>query len=452
MSVVTVDLSSANPKQLAFFAADKPYIAYGGARGGGKSWAVRAKAIMDCLQLAGIRILIVRRTLDELRENHILPIRDIMGKAVRYSEREKKMTFPNGSVIIFGYCDAERDCDRYKGQEYDEVFLDEATTLTEYQYQTFKGCIRGVNSFPKHLYVTCNPDGVGMAWVKRLWIDRDFREGEDPEDFEFIQALVTDNKALMEADPGYIKQLDALPFALREAWRYGKWDSYAGQMFAEWDRNVHVCQPEPIPEHWRRYAVMDYGMDMLAAFVIAVDEQGGCTVLRELYEGRDLGDGHEGLPIWAAAERVKEMIGEDRIYTFLAPPDMWNGRQETGKSVADIFAEYGIYLTKTSNERIAGWLAVHELLRVREDEQGLRRSKLRIFANCVNLIRTLPLLRYDEHRPGDAAGEPHEITHAPDALRYFADYWISAAESPQERPKKKLIDVLNQRNKRRHRR
>ena len=54
-----------------------------------------------------------------------------------------------------------------------------------------------------------------------------------------------------------------------------------------------------------------------------------------------------------------------------------------------------------------------------EDETGSMTANLVIFENCTNLIRTLPALTYDKTNPNDVAVTPHEITHAPDALRYF---------------------------------
>ena len=141
------------------------------------------------------------------------------------------------------------------------------------------------------------------------------------------------------------------------------------------------------------------------------------------------------------------------IDSYLAPPDLWNRRQETGKSVADIFAEHGIFLTKTSNDRVAGWLAVKEWLRVYGDEQGIPCANLRIFPRCSNLIRCLPQLQYDEKHPSDVATEPHELTHGPDAIRGFCVYWTSrSAGEPQAPPHKKLIDILNAKDRRRRRR
>lgn len=448
MRQVTIDLRTASEKQKQFFRSAVTYTGYGGSRGGGKSWAVRAKAAWNAFRYPGIRQLIVRRTLPELEENHIRQMRELCEGAAVYKEQKKQLIFPNRSVIRFGYCDTENDVLQYQGQEYDCIFLDEATQLTEFQFQTFKGCMRGVNEFPKQMYVTCNPGGVGHAWVKRLFIDREYRSGERPEDYTFIQAGVQDNKILQEKDPDYIHRLEALPYELREMWLYGKWDIMAGAFFHEWSREVHVTEPFLVPEHWRWYVSMDYGMDMLAAYLICVDTVGNAWVTAEVYEGRDLGEGHNGLIISEAAERILDMVGDTPVYEYLAPPDLFNARQETGRSVADIFNEHGIYLTKTSNDRVAGWSAMREMLKVDEGENGTLTAKLKIWRGCTNLIRCIPLLQYDEHRPNDAANNPHEITHGPDALRGFCVHWVMNANEPPEPKKEKLIKQLKK--KRRH--
>ena len=258
------DIGKPNPRQIEFFKARARFIAYGGARGGGKSWAVRKKAAGLALSYNGISILILRRTFPELRENHILPMMaDLMGIA-RYRDMDKSFTFPNGSRIVFGYCDSEADVLQYQGQEYDVIFMDEATQFTEFQFTTLTACLRGANDFPKRFYLTCNPGGVGHAWVKRLFIDRRYKKAEHPEDYVFIAANVYDNHALMAHDPDYVRMLENLPEEQRRAWLLGQWDIFEGQYFAEFDRNVHVCRPYGIPAHWRRYVTLDYGMDMLA--------------------------------------------------------------------------------------------------------------------------------------------------------------------------------------------
>ena len=155
---------------------------------------------------------------------------------------------------------------------------------------------------------------------------------------------------------------------------------------------------------------MDYGLDMLACYWVAMDPQGRAYVYRELYE--------PGLVISDAAEKIAELSEEPVDGTF-APPDLWNRRQDTGQSVADIFGERGIWLTKASNDRVHGWLALHEWLKPGVDETGATAAGLRIFESCRNLISCLPALCYDPKNPNDCANEPHEITHGPDAIRYF---------------------------------
>ena len=247
----TVNLGNASERQKLFLKASTKHVAFGGARGGGKSWAVRVKAILLCLKHAGIKVMIIRKTYPELQENHIIPICQVLNcyapdkkdRIASYNDSKKHITFPNGSRILFRYCDNEKDAERFQGTEVDVLFIDEATHQSEEKMKKLTACVRGVNKFPKRIYYTCNPGGEGHGWVKRLFIDKTYRENERPEDYQFIQSLVTDNKALMEADPEYIKQLEALPPKLREAWLYGNWDIFSGQFFEEFRTtpDIELC-------------------------------------------------------------------------------------------------------------------------------------------------------------------------------------------------------------------
>ncbi|MBQ4047310.1 MAG: phage terminase large subunit [Clostridia bacterium] len=412
-------MEAPNKRQQRFFAADARYVAYGGARGGGKSWAVRRKAALLALRYPGARILLVRRTLPELKENHVRPLMAELGGIAQYRENDHSFSFPNGSLIKLGFCASESDVLQYQGQEYDFLFIDEATQLTEYQFMWIASCCRGVNEIPKRIYLTCNPGGVGHAWVKRLFIDCDYRPGERAEDYVFIPAKAGDNAALREKDPGYLAWLDSLPDGQREAWRDGDWDAFLGQYFSEFRRDIHVVEPFVIPKGWRRYVSMDYGLDMCAVLWIAVAPNGRNYVYKEIHR--------KDLTISDAAAEILRVNNGEEIYEFLAPPDLWSRQRETGRTTAEIFSEAGLFLTKTSNNRTAGWLAVKEELKLRTWEDGRKAPRLQIFANCRHLIKNLPLLRHDERDPTDCATEPHEITHAPDALRGFCIYRTSAA-------------------------
>ena len=410
-----VVLGRPQPKQREFMMAHSKYVAFGGARGGGKSWAVREKAKRLALKWGGIKILIVRKTYSELRDNHILPLRmDLPSDVAVYKESDKAFIFCNGSRISCSYFGNDNDALNFQGKEFDVIFLEEATQFNEVVFTVMKACLRGVNDFPKRIYLTCNPDGIGFHWVKRLFVSREYTEKENPEDYQFIQSLVDDNQILLEKDPGYVAQLDSLDDDRRRRWRYGSWDVVDGQYFTEFRQDLHVCEPFPIPEEWRRYIAIDYGLDMLAAYWIAVDNNRRCYVYKEFCS--------PDLPSRSAADAINgHTLKDEKIYAVLAPPDLWNRSQETGKSKALLFDEAGLSLTKSNNDREAGWLAIKELLAVR-DEEG---SRLKIFSNCEKLIKHLPELQRDPKRPSDTMNEPHEITHSPDALRYFAIYWVS---------------------------
>ena len=188
---ISIQLGTPQPKQREFFLARTRYVAYGGGRGGGKSWAVREKAKRLAIKWAGIKILIIRRALIDLKTNHIDPMRaEIPESLAKYNREDNMLRFINGSTIQFSYFKTENDGEKYRGQEYDVIFLEEATQFLESVFTVLKGCLRGVNNFPKRIYLTCNPDGIGFSWVKRLFVTRDFYEDEDPNDYMFIQALL----------------------------------------------------------------------------------------------------------------------------------------------------------------------------------------------------------------------------------------------------------------------
>ena len=179
-------INEPNEKQKLFLADRHKHIAFGGARGGGKSWAVRTKAVLLALRYSGIKMLIVRRSYPELINNHINILKRETSHSAVYNDRDKILKFINGSTINFMYCDNDGDLDRLQGTEYDVIFIDEATQLTEFQMKSITACVRGVNAFPKRVYYTCNPGGRGHGYIKRIFIDRRFNDGENPDDYSFI--------------------------------------------------------------------------------------------------------------------------------------------------------------------------------------------------------------------------------------------------------------------------
>ena len=442
-----------NPKQALFLGDDThKYIAYGGARGGGKSWAVRVKAVLLCLRYPGIKVMIIRKTYPELQENHIYPLCELLRvyhedpeqRLAQYHDQKKHLVFPNGSRILFRYCDDERDALRFQGTEVDVLFVDEATQQSEEQMDKLRACVRGVNDFPKRIYFTCNPGGEGHGWVKRLFLDRRYRDGENPEDYRFIPALVTDNAALMASDPDYIRQLRSLPTKLRDAWLYGRWDLFEGQFFEDFRitpdlelaqkygftetteelqhqrRFTHVIEPFDLNtgerRGWTVFRSYDFGYGRpFSCAWWAVDYDGVLYRILELYGCT--GTPNEGLR-WTPERQFQEIARIEREHPWLkgrqiggvADPSIWDGSR--GESVAETAARWGVYFVPGDNQRIPGWMQCH--YRLQFDEQGYPR--LYVFDNCVAFIRTIPLLQYSKTASEDLNTDQED--HAADEWRY----------------------------------
>ena len=417
-----ITLGEPTPKQREFLTANTARVAFGGSRGGGKSWAVRTKAKILGMHYHGIKMLLLRSTYPELRENHIKPLVAETAEYARYRDSDKTLTFITGSTLKFGYCDTETDVLQYQGQEYDVIFFDEATHFTEYMYDCIKACNRGVNEFPKRIYFTCNPGGKGHGWVKRLFIDRDYKPGERAEDYTFIRSSVYDNKPLLEKDPDYLANLEALSEDLRKAWLDGDWDVFAGQYFTEWRRDRHVAEPIEIPASWNRVVALDYGLDCMAVLWAAFDENGDGVVYKELCKS--------GLAVEDAAKAIREVsTADEMMLPVYAPPDLWSRQKDTGKSIFELFYDNGIHFIRADNNRQAGWMNMKSWLRADENDH----VRLRIARNCPELIRCIPLLQYAPHNSMDCDTEPHDITHAPDALRYLLQSRPMAAKVEKER-------------------
>ena len=409
-------------KQKEFIDATENEVLFGGAAGGGKSRGQLADMLLYALKYPRSRQLCLRRTFPDLERSLILQhLSFYPAEKYRYNSTSHRGVFFNGSVIEFGYCDSEQDVYRYQGAEYDVIRFDELTHFTQQMYIYLLSRLRGANSYPKQVKSTTNPGGIGHSWVKKRFIDPappnhviNTANGTR----RFLPSLLQDNPFLEKLDPMYKQRLENLAEKDKRALLYGDWNLQDGQYFTEWDERIHVLPPFEIPAWWRRYVTLDYGLDMFACYFIAVDGFGRAYVYKEIYTGQDNAEngGKSVLPTEAARLILAE--GE-HPETCIAPPDLWNRQKDTGKSIADKFAEAGVYLQRASNRRVQGWLDLKEWLKPGTGENGEPTAGLRVFATCRNLIRTLPALGHCPKNPNDVATTPHELTHAADAIRYF---------------------------------
>lgn len=435
---------SITKKQNLFINSPAFETLFGGAAGGGKSYGQLTDALLYALKYSKSKQILFRSTFADLEKSLIRVSLEFYPKTIAtYNSSKHTWKFKNGSIIDFGYIQYENDVYQYQSAEYDVIRFDELTHFTEYMYTYMISRCRGANPYPKRIKSSTNPGGVGHTWVKERFIDIGEPNTMHKIQLEtgeyvtriFIPSLVQDNKFMLSYDPDYVKRLDNLPEKERKALKYGDWDIYDGMFFPEFKRRLHVIEPFEIPEHWNRYIALDYGLDMFAVLFVAVDEKGKGYIYNEIYKSN--------LIVSEAAQTLKSYMRGKKFKAIYAPPDLWNRNRDTGKSTAEVFRDNEVFLDKAGNNRISGWLAVKEWLKIRKNRNEQTGeieeiSDLKIFNNCLNLIRCLPQLQHDDKNPNDVATEPHEITHITDALRYFCVSRIA--------PSKEIIKYENRFN------
>ena len=232
--------------QTDFLAAGETDVLYGGAAGGGKSYAM----LVDPLRFAhrgAHRALILRRSMPELREL-IDKSRELYPKAFpgcKYREVEKLWNFPSGAKVEFGFLERDADVYRYQGQAYSWIGFDEITHLpTEFSWNYLASRLRTTDSeIVPYMRCTANPGGSGAQWVKKRYISpappNESFMGDDGITRKFIPARLNDNPYLAQ-DGRYEQMLKSLPPTQRKQLLEGNWEIAEGAAFTEFDRHLHV--------------------------------------------------------------------------------------------------------------------------------------------------------------------------------------------------------------------
>lgn len=260
------------------------------------------------------------------------------------------------------------------------------------------------DGYYKQITLTFNP------WSPSTWIKNRFFDVDDPDIFARTTNYMC-NEWLSDSDRAEFERMkEKQPNRYRVS-GLGEWGVDGAVYFEEFREDVHVVTPFVIPDHWKIYRVIDYGLDMLAGLYIAEDPRGNAYVIGEVYK--------PGLIVSKAAEALRKAEPRAQKYITYAPPDLWSRTKDSGRSIDELFHENGVTLTRSSNDRFAGWSQVLERIKVFDGEDGQPTARLKIFSTCRNLIRCLSVIKVDEDDCNDVATEPHELTHAPDALRYW---------------------------------
>ncbi len=390
--------------QTEFLAAPEREVFYGGARGGGKSYAMLVDPLRYCHKQKH-RALLIRRTMPELRDliNHSQQLYPKAYPGAKWREQEKEWKFPSGARIEFGYAENLTDALRYQGQSYTWIGIDELPQYpTEDIYNFLRSSLRSVDpEIPVYMRATGNPGNVGSLWVKNMFVDPAVPNTKFDIDIKtptgvkkisrrFIPAKLEDNPYLMQTDD-YYAMLASLPEVQRKQFLDGNWEAFEDSSFPEFNKDIHVIKPFDIPRNWMKFRACDWGYSSPACCLwIAVDFDNNLFVYRELYTQKVTAD--------MFARKVLDAEEGEYIRYGVLDSSTWARRGDIGPSIAETMILEGCRWRpsdRSPRSRIAGKLEIHKRLRP-DEETGY--PSLFILDNCVNLIRTLPMLPTDKNK------------------------------------------------------
>ncbi len=415
------------PKQAEFHAATEYSVLFGGSAGGGKSRAVTAHALRECIRYPGLRVGAFRSSYPGLTESLFAELAQLgFGQALgaRWNATEYELRFPNGSLIMFRYAENMTDATRRQGGQFQLLIFDEQTLMSPDVVKFLESRLRsGRKDIPVlGVRATANPGGVGHGAVRDRYIDAT-NYGENVvidvrgRTVRFIPSKLSDNPHI---NPEYAMDLMALDGPQRSAFLDGNWDAFAGAMFPELKRERHVVDPIELPKSWKRYNGIDWGFTApWAVLWAAVDEDGRVWIYREIY-AKQVGEADQALRILEA-----EADGE-HVSARFADDAMWSTRGDA-KPIADVYADNGVHLVKAgkgAGSRIHGWQRWHSFLAdgpacAHHRAQGWETCpKLHMFSTCVETFKEIRDL------PHAIIGDPEDADsrapdHAADAGRYL---------------------------------
>ncbi len=368
-------------------------VGYGGARGGGKShWLLAQMGVDDCQREKDLKCLLLRKV-GKANLEHFEDLRRKLFTRLphEFSAFRGILTFANGSRIIAGHFQSEKDIDAYLGLEYDVIGIEEATTLTSRKYQDITTCCRSSKpNWRPRIYSTTNPGGVGHAWYRTKFVAPMLERRET--DTRFIPARVTDNRW---NNPDYVRVLEGLTGWQKRAWLDGDWDIAAGQYFTNFRREIHVLSAFDDARGVEWFAALDYGF---AHYTVALlgcrDGDGNIFIVDEHAERLWLPQRHAS-GIRAMLQR--HGLQPDGLRRFSAGADVFS-RQGDGSTVASQYERLGIRLKPASMDRINGWA---ELMQGFGDPENGVKPTLFIHQRCKRLVETIPTLQHDPNRPED---------------------------------------------------
>ena len=267
-----------------------PDILYGGSRGGGKTDALLGDWAAHAGRSGGrARGIMIRRTMPQLEEI-IMRSRELYSPlGARWLAGAKSWLMPDGSYLRMRWLERDADADQYQGHSYDWVGIDEAGGFADpAPIDKMRATMRSAHKVPCVMRLTANPGGPGHQWIKERYVlpAKPRVPHYDPVRKVwrvYIPSRVHDNRALLDADPGYIDRIKSSgPAWLVRAWLDGDWDASAGDIFFTRDILLQDGLPAPVPRRVDYvFAVVDTALkdglehDGTAVLYCARDSLGG---------------------------------------------------------------------------------------------------------------------------------------------------------------------------------
>lgn len=414
-------------------------VCFGGARGGGKSWAMALDFFLHAERYGpDARGLMLRKTREDLKDFIDLASR-MFGPSARYTEKGNVFRFTNGAKLVCAYLENERDAANFQGWSLTRVYFDELTQLNSLDpVMALLATLRSAKGVPGQMKVSCNPGGPSHHTVKQMFVDNGpFNVVVDPETGltrVFIPAKVSDNPALLEADPRYVDRLKSVGSSERvRAWLEGDWSVTEGAYFSEFSIVRHVIPPFPIPSGWIKLRSMDWG----SARPFCVHWWAVCQEDTE-HDGRII---PRGALIcyreWYGASKPNvglKLTAED-VARGIVEREMHNGKREyvsygvldpsafaviSGPSIAETLLRHGAAFRRADNQRAnhdkrtGGWTELRARLKGNADGHPM----IVFMDHCRAIIRTLPMLQHDINNIEDLDTDGED--HAADSARYAA--------------------------------
>jgi hypothetical protein len=444
--------------QVAFLRCPTDIVVYGGARGGGKTFSALGEFWLHAnMHGEDARGLMIRKTREDLKDT-IAVATTMYGKAAQWVMQGSFFRFASGARLYCAYLENEADAEHYQGWSLTRVYVEELTQFaTRQPIMRLLATLRSSKGIRCQMRATCNPGGPGHLWVKDWIIDHGpYRVITDPEtglQRTFIPALLTDNPALLNADPNYVNRLKSVGSPqLVKAWLEGDWSIIEGAFFPEWSAAKHVVPPFAIPNHWTRFRSCDWGSAKpfsvgwwaVVQDDLVVDDRriprGAIVRYREWYGWT--GTANVGLKM-TAEEVARGIVSREtnghreQIDYGVMDPSAFN--VVAGPSIGETMQRGGVIFRRADNTRLSrdrkmgGWDQVRNRLKGDVDGDPM----LFVFSTCLQFIRTVPVMQHDQVNPEDLDTDMED--HVADEVRYACMSRPFLARKPMMQDKNPLL-------------